>query len=473
MGGQIERNAEEWTPLYLNLGRVLELNSQFEQALKTYQEMENLACQIGDRTMELAALTGQVTILAVPTTVHEPAQARKIGERALTLAKNLGDQQAESKILWSLSLANYLSGRLNEAIACGEQSLALARQLDLRRQMAYTLNDLGSFIYLYSGSIEQSKVALNEARELWQELGNMPMIADSQSGSCVAHVYTGEFDQAKNFSEQALQISQEINNVWGQSYSMFSVGEVYLARGEYSQAIEVMEECIHLGEMAGFVPPQTYTRSYLALTYADVGLLEHALEIVQVGLKISQSQIPLHNAQLLGTLARLHIKNGEIDAAEKTIRIGKNETSRHSWKVFYLPVLMADAELAYYSGENKYGLEIVEEIIKHLNQFGMRSRLAEALYLKGMILAGLTQDKRAQECQLESRAIAEDLGERRILWRVLYALSKLESDSTKSKTCQQAACNVINIVASHIEQEDFRNTFLNQPDIVSVLASNN
>jgi adenylate cyclase len=473
LGTQIELRGEILTRLYTNLGRVFELDSQFDQALKTYQEMMTLASKNGDLAMELAALIAQVTILAVPTTVHDPIRARRLGTQARTLAKSLGDQRAEAKILWSVSLASFFSGRLSEAIMSGERSLDLARQLDLREQMAHTLNDLGGFIYLYSGSLEKAKAASKEARKLWRELDNTPMIADSLGGSCVAHVYSGEFDQAILYSNQVFQISQEINNIWGQSYSLWAIGEVYMARGEYSQAIDVMEECIRMGEMASFIPPQTYTRSYLAKAYADIGLLDLALEIVQLGLEISQSKLRSHAPQLLGIQARLQIKNGDLRAAKTTIRLGENEDSRHSWKVLYLPILFADVELACHIGEHQKALETAVALIEQLKQFGMRSRLPEALYLKGKVLLGMKQEDAARKCFLESRTIAEELGERRILWRVFYALSRLESDNAKAETYQQEARRVIDFIVSHIEQEDFKKSFLNQPEISSILAFNN
>ena len=53
---------EDLTHLYSCLGRTLELNSQFDEALVTYEEMESIARQQGNRPMELAALMAQVTL---------------------------------------------------------------------------------------------------------------------------------------------------------------------------------------------------------------------------------------------------------------------------------------------------------------------------------------------------------------------------------------------------------------------------
>ncbi|MCB9109298.1 MAG: AAA family ATPase [Anaerolineales bacterium] len=55
------------TRLYSCLGRTLELNAQFNEALANYEEMETMAQQQRNRPMELAALMAQVTLYATPT----------------------------------------------------------------------------------------------------------------------------------------------------------------------------------------------------------------------------------------------------------------------------------------------------------------------------------------------------------------------------------------------------------------------
>jgi tetratricopeptide (TPR) repeat protein len=79
------------------------------------------------------------------------------------------------------------------------------------------------------------------------------MLADSLSGSCIAHLYAGEYDRAIALSEQAFEISYAIENLWGQSYSLWTIRDAFRKRGDYGRAIEASEECIRLGRLAGFL----------------------------------------------------------------------------------------------------------------------------------------------------------------------------------------------------------------------------
>ncbi len=385
------------TQLYLRLGRSLELDSQFERAVGTYENMETWARQRGDRRMELASLIARATIHSVPTAVCNPQRAQVLGSRALKLAEELSDRAAEARILWNLSLAHYFSNQLMQAIDAGERSLALARQLDLREQTAQTLNDLGSFIYLYSGRLDQAKKALGEAGKLWEMQGNKPMLADSLSGGSIAHTYAGDFAQAIALSEQASKVSQEIGNLWGQSYSKWTLGDVYREQGEYSRAIAVSETCIHLAEQAGFLAAQTYTRMRLARIYADLGALDHALALARAALALARNHLSSHVSHGLGILAGIQIACGSFAEAQSCIDEAQDDPYRESWAVFHLPVIAAGAQLALASGEHRRALAAAEDLLLRLREYGMRSGLPEALYWQAKALVGLDDKQRAHD----------------------------------------------------------------------------
>lgn len=248
---QTKTGSNKLIHLYISLGRVFEVDSKFEQALTTYQEMEQLAKGSGDLRMELTSLTAQAILYsAMPTVVHDPIRGKVISHRALSLANELDDQAAEAKILWNLLHVYRYIGNLSQAADYGERSLTLARKFNLKEQMAYSLHDLG--IHCYRDQIDQAKTFLSEARKLWRELGNLPMLADNLSSSCLVCILAGEYDRAVAFSDEAFQVSQTIDNLWGQALSRWDIGRVYWERGQSARAIAVMNESIYLTNGASF-----------------------------------------------------------------------------------------------------------------------------------------------------------------------------------------------------------------------------
>jgi predicted ATPase len=123
-------------------GRALELAGDYVAALAHYETMVHKAEQKGERELALVALIALSAIRTTATNISDFALAEALGERALTLARELGDKVAETKILWMLLNVYRMTHRNQQAQAAGEQALTLAQELGLREQMAFVANDL-------------------------------------------------------------------------------------------------------------------------------------------------------------------------------------------------------------------------------------------------------------------------------------------------------------------------------------------
>ncbi len=465
---QDEAPSEELAALYARLGRALELDSQFDRAMALYQEMESLARQRRDHSMQLASLVNQVTLLATPTPVHDPIQGEVLAEQALTLARRLDDLVAEAKILWTLILVYGYTDRISETTASGERALALARKLNQREQMAFALNDLGYHCYKKLGRLDQAREVLDEASELWRELDNLPMLADSLSALCAITMRTGEYEQALAFSEEAYQISQSIDNLWGQSDSLVDVGWVHWEHGRPDRAIATMEECIRLGEMTGFLGGATTTRALLCLVYADLGAIEQSLETSRQAVSVAETQFPSELWYVLGMLAQLHLMHGHLAEAEvaiEQVKHGSPRRDRGTWSIN-----SAEGELALKQGHYKRAMAITEELLADLRRSKRRSDLPHALYLQGQILQATDQTDAARQCFREAREVAEALGSQRMLWRVLFALSRLEADPIEAQRLHQQAREILEYIANHAGSPALQTSFLNRPEVRDVLA---
>lgn len=191
--------------LYTQLGRVLELDSHFDQALAAYTALEERARQAGNPALELAALIAKLPLYATPTPFFDPALGHIVGEQALHLARALQDQAAEAKILWTLATIAMHRLQMSQSVAYGEQSLALARTLQLPEQMALSLTDL-ALCYGTNGQMDKAKRALYEADVLWQEINNLPMRANNLSRLAHSCAWWGEYAEAIAAAREAQAI---------------------------------------------------------------------------------------------------------------------------------------------------------------------------------------------------------------------------------------------------------------------------
>ncbi|MFN8457606.1 MAG: tetratricopeptide repeat protein [Anaerolineae bacterium] len=279
--------------LYIQNGRVLELNAQYNQALSNYEAMETLGLARGDRVMELASLMARAIIRTTVNFAHDPGQGQLLLEKARTLAHQLGDRTAEAKILWNLLLLSaYTGGDLYQRLEYGEQALILARELNLPEQLAFTLHDI-FYAYAGAGHWARAREALDEARQLWHELGNLPMLSETLMRLHWTYLVTGDYEQAIAYSQEAFRLSQESHNLDAQALSRFIIGFVYLERGQPDQALAAMTEAIAVAESVTNLSPLTGTRADLGWVYGLLGAVDGGLELAYLAQSTAEEKLPI------------------------------------------------------------------------------------------------------------------------------------------------------------------------------------
>jgi class 3 adenylate cyclase/tetratricopeptide (TPR) repeat protein len=477
-GGVLQR-------LYSRRGRALELDSRYREALDNYAEMESVARETGDRALELSALLLRATLYSVHSPEHDAARAQGLSKQALALAHELGDGAAEARILWNLLLVSRATGQASEALEHGEQSLAIARRLNLREQMAFTLNDLVG-VYWMSREPEKARSAQVEARDLWRELGNLPMLADNLARSTQFHLAAGDYAAVIAASDEAYAISRSIGNVWGQSNSRIGVGVAHWDQGEYGTAIAVQEEAIQLGVQVGHTIALTFIPTVLALVYGAVGAIARGLEVANAALVHARAMAPDWSSLPLITLARLHLLNRNLPATEAAYREAvQNLVEDNLRQVNYVSLLwlsLTEAELALARSKHAHALTLADQLIRDTHLANYRPFIPDALYFKSRVLIAQDQLDLAHQALEEARGEAEAMGSRRSLWPILVALSEVEAqqgESAKAERLRRQAQQIVEYIADHITHPEhasggpgtpdfyfnLRAAFLHLPDI--------
>jgi tetratricopeptide (TPR) repeat protein len=464
---QPDVSAAELQHLYLRRGRALELNSRFDEALAGYEALEALAQQRGDRSLELAALIARTTIYAIPGPHFDTARGAQLGEQALSLARRAADRAAQAKILWIRMLSSFFSGQLDQTLDYGEQSLAIARELNLREQLAYTLSDLGNYGYMMSGRVDQGMAAVSEARSIWRELNNLPMLTDNLSTTALVHHHAGEFDAALELANEAHEISRRIGNRWGQAYSQGVRGYVFMERGEIDHALAALNEAIEFGHES-FIVVKVVAGSLVSTIYRLLGAFDRSLEISRATVALGETQSTFWLAQALGSLARLQIDQGEYDQAAATIaRASKALTPANRFTYSYL-LNMAECELALARAHYADAIEKADGAIEGLRQRRGYTLVPYMLCYKGAALAALNRIDEAQQVLTEALRQAQTLGARHSWCRALIALADVHerrSQFDEAQRVRKEAAEIIGFIADHISDAELRESFLHLPDV--------
>lgn len=469
----LEFSLSEISGLYTNRGRVFELTNRYDRATENYLEMEMAGRVRGISELELSGMTLRAILLSTFTSEFDPEQARALNDRILARARELGDRAFESKVLWiMLLLDKYSAGNLTAAIEHGERSLTLARELGLREQMAYVLNDI-AFPYTITGGLEFGRAALEEAVTIWQELANLALLSDTYGNLVPVRFYLGEISAAKQASAEALRLGQLTGSLWAQAYSQMWVGPIYVEQGEYGAGLRVMEASIHTAEAAQFLPPQVLTRSDLAWFLSQVGQFEQAFVEVERAQQLVEGIRPFA-VFTISVQIRFALLAGDVDAAE---RLSNLDLFRAGSPFKQDPhgmsrVALAEGELALAKREYTSGLMVIEPTLQFLNNVGVKPYVADLLYLKARILYAQGDSIGALDVVAEALERVQPYDFRQIEWQLLALSSEIETAREHFERAYQhrvRAREIVIYILDHIHSETLERSFSVLPRVQSIL----
>jgi tetratricopeptide (TPR) repeat protein len=452
--------------LYLKRGRALELCGRYEDAVANYIEMAEYARTCKNHTMELAALMARATVHSTFTAKYDPMQAGYLCDQALALATELDDQTAAAKILWNLMLLEMAIGHFQESIIFGERSLALARQLDLRDQLAYTLNDI-SRAYAITGQAPQALAALAESRDHWRATNNLPMLADNLTNTALSYFIQSDYAKTIAQAQEALHVSRAISNRWGESYALEIMGYAALEQGNFILAIDALEEAIRLGDEIGFLHAIFSGRAYLAYVYANLGVPKRAVDILNAAL-LRLRQLKNDMGTLLPTAlqAYLHFYCDEFEQAEAIIRRADlSSVSINFGSATPMFLLFIDADLALKKGEYARSIAAMDKMIAILKEINFHFFLPDAYLLKSRALVAQNQLASAQQILEQAFTVAQNSP--RILWQVLAAQAALTAQHDQARELLAQAREILKGVVAGTPAK-FRESFLNLPHVRAV-----
>jgi tetratricopeptide (TPR) repeat protein len=441
-------------------------------ALTHYETMGHKAEQKGERELALVALIALSAIRTTATNISDFALAEALGERALTLARELGDKVAETKILWMLLNVYRMTHRNQQAQAAGEQALTLAQALGLREQMAFVANDL-VYMYTVSGDIARTFATVQTASDLWRALGNQPMLTDSLNSYAHTWATIGNFDKALECANEALQIARSLGNTWAQSYSLIPHSVVNWQKMAVDAALAAMSDSIRLGEAIGFVGAQVVMRAIQARLRLAIGDTTKALEIARTGWELAAKSAPFVYSTAAGTLALVLVCVGQLAEADEVLATIPEDSSLDIFNYMTLETALCQRFLQRAEFEDAYALST--KVLDFLRLQGVRMYIPEFLHYQAQALIGLGEDVRASEALEEGVSVLQATGARWQLWEMtalLADLAQLRGDAPSAEAWQQVACTTIEAIAGEISDVALRDTFLGQPKVVKLLHVN-
>ncbi|HEY9204520.1 MAG TPA: tetratricopeptide repeat protein [Candidatus Methanoperedens sp.] len=232
---------------YFELGIIHYLRSEYDEALKKFNQSMKLSKKLGDQYGMAYALHN---IAIIYNNKGDYDKALEKYNRSLKIKEKLGDQYGVAQTLHGIALIHGDKGEYDEALEKYNQSLEIRRRLDDKRGVAQTLHGI-AMIYQDKGEYEKALERYNQSLEIEEKLGNQRGIAKTLHQIAMVYQGKGEYNEAFEKYNQSLKIKEKLGDQKGIAYTLAQMGLLYSQIGKKEEAVESTQKALDIFEKIG------------------------------------------------------------------------------------------------------------------------------------------------------------------------------------------------------------------------------
>jgi tetratricopeptide (TPR) repeat protein len=245
--------------LYENAGLLDQAQSQYAEVLE--EDPDNLRALLGTGSALARKGDGQAALAPL--------------DRALHLAREAGNREAEANALQAIGLAHTKLNQPAEGLGHYEQSLSIKRELGDERGMASSLTHI-AFVHQLTGEWDQARAAYQKTIDLQRSIRDARGEGESLMSLAEMERVLGNYDEALMLARQALRIQVEMSDELNQSSSLNNIGAIYYMQGNYDDALVYYQRSLEIRQRLDLPAYLATTLHNLGETYAIMGRFEEA-----------------------------------------------------------------------------------------------------------------------------------------------------------------------------------------------------
>jgi predicted ATPase/class 3 adenylate cyclase len=432
-------------------GRVRFFSGDQEGGTRDIQRVLDEARHAGDRSDEIEALT-LLSLLR-----HGGyGNAVTLAERAVAIARAIGDESAQVKSLSRLTILDANRLRLDRALEEGREALEIARSQGDEEVTGLALDGL-KLAELKLGELSELERHCDELVEIHRRSGDVFFLSWALLESAAAPLAKGELDLALARADEALSLNRRLGDRANQAVFIDTLCWIHRACGDYGRALELGRSARTLAadvgtgewegwtaaslgwvllELRGAAEAAAVLESGAAAARADeatgevlrctahlawatwlLGERERAIALADEATgMIGEIAVPPRGAWLFGShaqlaVARVRLEAGDVDAAAAIAGPLAEAAARVGWHEAFAAAACIAGRC---EGDRSSAAGLVEEAVDAADRAGRsatawEARLelaritgreryaAEARELMAGVLAGLGEDAAAAE----------------------------------------------------------------------------
>jgi len=210
-------------------------------------------------------------------------------EAALEMARAFKLPQSESQSLSNLGLIYATMGEISRAVECFEKALAIAREIGDRNGAGAALGNLGG-AYLELGEFGKAIELLTQQLEIARETGDRRGQGNALGNLGRAYYAFGEVPKAVDAYQAQLSIAREIGDRLGEGAALGNLAALYVELDRTLEAIEMFKEQLAIAFEIGDRRGEGVALFNSSLALNETGNRAEAIRLAERALSVFEEQ---------------------------------------------------------------------------------------------------------------------------------------------------------------------------------------
>ncbi|TVM03112.1 MAG: hypothetical protein CV087_06805 [Candidatus Brocadia sp. WS118] len=390
------------------IGNLCKFFGEPKSAIEHYEKALNIARKIGDLRVE-GSILGSIGY--VYSQSGDARRAIEFYEKHLGIAGGIGDRHGEGDALSNLGTAYFQLGDVRRAIEFYKERLAIASEISDRHGEYQDLGNLGN-AYLDLGESLNAIRCHEKSLVIAQEIRDRQREGQAQGNLGNAYHQLGNPRRAIEFYEKSLLIAREIDDRYGEGKALGNMGNSYLRLGDLRRAIDMYEGQLAIVQEIGDRHGESQVLGNLGNAYFLMSDYQQAILFYEKGLALSR-EIGNRDGEgkALGNLGNAYRQLGDsrqaIEFHKKHLAMA-HEIGDRRGEASALGNLGVDYRQL---GDPHQAIEYYEKSLDILRKIGDRHGEGQTLGNLGNAYANLGDRRRAIEFHEKNLAIVREIGD--------------------------------------------------------------
>lgn len=212
------------------------------------------------------------------------------GELVIKLLHRLPDGQGPAAwhLVYNVGWTYFQQGHPQQARACFQEGLSLARAIDNLRVQGVALRNLAQISREYDKDFGQARQLYLAALALFQQVDDRRWVAICQGGLGVLALHEGDLNQAAERLGQARSLNERLGEQEGLVSNISDLAHLALERGELAEAETLLNQSSRLAQENDLPEEEAYAKVWLARLRQQQGQLEAAGNLAHQAYEIYQ-----------------------------------------------------------------------------------------------------------------------------------------------------------------------------------------